>query len=174
MPYTPRYLLAQDFCPICCPHFESDFYYYTPPNEVGGGGYTGFTLSICPSICRWHGFRSVTQVCLEISISNFTFLFIVVIVKSLLIFSDVTFKMAAWQPYWFFFCFRTPTLVYLWISSPNFTGTWLVCLERSLLIFSNVTFKMAVWRPYWIFQYLDYIGGMVSRLLLEFALEFQL
>ena len=74
--------------------------------------------------------------------------------RNLLILSDVTFKMAAWQPYWIF-GFRTLTLVWLWISNPNFTGTSLMCMERSLLIFSNVIFKMAAWRPYWIFQYLD-------------------
>ena len=78
--------------------------YPPPPNEVGGGvywihytaqrswrvgildslypsptklevGYTGFTLSVrpsvCPSVCRRHGFRSISQVCFGISISNF-------------------------------------------------------------------------------------------------------
>ena len=82
------------------------------PNEVGGwgggGGYTGFTLSVCPSVrpsvCRRHGFRSISQVCFGISISNFICMLMVVIGKSLLIFSEVTFKMAAWWPYcnfWF-------------------------------------------------------------------------
>ena len=35
-----------------------------------------------------------------VSVSNFMCMFMVVIGRSLLIFSDVTFKMAAWQPYW--------------------------------------------------------------------------
>ena len=80
-----------------------------PPNEVGGG-YTGFTLSVCPSVrlsvrpsvCRRHGFRSISQVCFGISISNFICILMVAIGRSLLIFSDVTFKMAAWRPYWIF------------------------------------------------------------------------
>ena len=32
---------------------------------------TGFTLSVCPSICRRHVFWNVTTVCCGISISNF-------------------------------------------------------------------------------------------------------
>ena len=80
-----------------------------PPNEVGGG-YTGFTLSVRPSVrpsvrlsvCRRHGFRSLSQVCFGISISNFICMLMAAIGRSLLIFSDVTFKMAAWQPYWIF------------------------------------------------------------------------
>ena len=84
-----------------------------PPNEVGGG-YTGFTLSVCPSVrpsvCRRHGFRSISQVCFGISISNFIYMLMVAIGRSLLIFSDVTFKMAAWRPYWIF-----------WFPDSNFT-----------------------------------------------------
>ena len=76
-----------------------------PPNEVGGG-YTGFTLSVCPSVrlsvCRRHGFRSISQVCFGISISNFICILMVAIGRSLLIFSDVAFKMAAWRPYCIF------------------------------------------------------------------------
>ena len=88
-----------------------------PPNEVGGG-YTGLTLSVrlsvCPSVrpsvCRRHGFRSISQVCFGISISNFICMLMVAIGRSLLIFSDVTFKMAAWRPYWIF-----------WFPDSNFT-----------------------------------------------------
>ena len=84
-----------------------------PPNEVGGG-YTGFTLSVCPSVrpsvCRRHGFRSISQVCFGISISNFICMLMVAIGRSLLIFSDVTLKMAAWRPYWIF-----------WFPDSNFT-----------------------------------------------------
>ena len=56
--------------------------------------------SVRPSVCRRHGFRSISQVCFGISISNFICMLMVAIGRSLLIFSDVTFKMAAWRPYW--------------------------------------------------------------------------
>ena len=95
------------------------YHYYTPAQRSwrGGilvyprptkleGGYTGFTLSVCPSVrlsvCRRHGFRSISQVCFGISISNFICMLMVAIGRSLLIFSNVTFKMAAWRPYWIF------------------------------------------------------------------------
>ena len=63
-----------------------------PPNENevgvggGGGGYTGFTLSVRPSVrpsvCRRHGFRSISQVCFGISIWNFICILMVVIGRS--------------------------------------------------------------------------------------------
>ena len=53
-------------------------------------------------LCRWQGFRDVSQVCFGIWISNFICMLMVVKGKSLLIFSEVTFKMAAWWPYWSF------------------------------------------------------------------------
>ena len=72
-------------------------------------------LSVCPSVrpsvCRRHGFRSISQVCFGISISNFICMLMVAIGRSLLIFSDVTFKMAAWRPYWIF-----------WFPDSNFTS----------------------------------------------------
>ena len=86
---------------------------YPRPTKLEGGGYTGFTLSVRrsvrPSVCR-HGFRSISQVCFEISISNFICMLMVAIGRSLLIFSDVTFKMAACRPYWIF-----------WFPNSNFT-----------------------------------------------------
>ena len=91
---------------------------YTPAQRSWRGGYTGFTLSVrpsvrlsvCPSVCRRHGFRSISQVCFGISISNFICMLMVAIGRSLLIFRDVTFKMAAWLPYWIF-----------WFPDSNFT-----------------------------------------------------
>ena len=64
-----------------------------------GAGYTGFTLSVRPSVCRRHGFRSASQVCLGIAILYFMCMLIVTIGISLLIFGYATFKMAAWWPY---------------------------------------------------------------------------
>ena len=69
-----------------------------------------FKMAACSGLCRWHGFRSVSQVCLGISISNFICMLMVVIGRSLLICSDVTFKKAAWWPYWI-----------LWFLDSNFS-----------------------------------------------------
>ena len=66
--------------------------------------------SVRPSVCRWHGFRSISQVCFGISISNFICLLMVAIGRSLLIFSNVTVKMATWRPYWIIW-FQTLTLL---------------------------------------------------------------
>ena len=49
-----------------------------------------------------YGFRSVTRVYLGISIVNFISMLFVTMGQNLLIFRDVTFKMAAWSPYWIF------------------------------------------------------------------------
>ena len=73
------------------------------------GGHIRFSVS---GLCRWHGFQSVSQVCFGISISNFIYMLMVVIGRSLLIFSDVAFKMAAWWPYWIF-----------WFPDSNFSLT---------------------------------------------------
>ena len=90
-------------------------YYYTPAQRSWRGGILdspcpSVRLSVCPSVCRRHGFRSISQVCFGISISNFLCMLMVAIGRSLLIFSDVTLKMAAWRPYWIF-----------WFPDSNFT-----------------------------------------------------
>ena len=81
------------------------FLYPRPTKLVGGildSPCPSVCLSVCPSVCRRHGFRSVTQVCFGISIPNVICTLFVGMGRSLLIFSDVTFKMAAWRPYWIF------------------------------------------------------------------------
>ena len=109
------------------------WYLYPRPTKLEGG-YTGFTLSVCPSVCRRHGFRSISQVCFGISISNFICMLMVAIGRSLLIFSDVTFKMAAWRPYWIFwfpdsnfteYQFQTSAAQYLciWVGAYWFSAT---------------------------------------------------
>ena len=90
--------------------------FYTPAQRSWRGGILDSPCpSVCPSVrpsvCRRHGFRSISQVCFGISISNFICMLMVAIGRSLLIFSDVTFKMAAWQPYWIF-----------WFPDSNFTS----------------------------------------------------
>ena len=84
-----------------CTYFKI---FIPPPNEVGGGVYWIHLvrLSVCPSVCRRHGFQSISQVCFGISLSNFICMLMVAIGRRLLIFSNVTFKMAAWRPYWIF------------------------------------------------------------------------
>ena len=108
-----KYFIRMCFIPafnyIALATFLMYLYLYPRPTKLEGG-YTGFTLSVrlsvCPSVrpsvCRRHGFRSISQVCFGISISNFICMLTVAIGSSLLIFSDVTFKMAAWRPYWIF------------------------------------------------------------------------
>ena len=109
----------------------------------------GFVVS---GLCWWHSFQSVTQVCFEISISNFICM---AMGRSLFVFSNVT--KSKWPPggHLWFSGFRTITLIWLWISSPNFSDTSLVCMERSPSIFSNVTSKMASWGPSWFFWFPD-------------------
>ena len=85
--------------------------FYTPAQQSWRGDILDSPCpSVRPSVCRRHGFRSISQVCFGISISNFICMLMVVIGRSLLIFSDVTFKMAAWRPYWIF-----------WFPDSNFT-----------------------------------------------------
>ena len=78
------------------------FYSYTPAQRSWWGVHWNHLvrLSVCPSVCRRHGFRNVTQVCFGISIWNFICMLLMAIGRSLLIFSDVTFKTAAWRPSW--------------------------------------------------------------------------
>ena len=100
---------------------------YTPAQRSWRGVYWIHLVrpSVCPSVCRRHGFRSISQVCWAMSLSK-------------------------WPPggHIGFFGFRTLTLLWLWISTSNFSGTILMYMGRCLLIFSNVIFKMAAWRPY--------------------------
>ena len=48
------------------------------------------------------GFRTLTLVWIWISTANLSGTILIYMGRSLLIFSDVTFKMAAWRPYWIF------------------------------------------------------------------------
>ena len=87
-------------------------HYYTPAQRSWRGVYWIHLVrpSVRPSVCRRHGFRSISQICFGVSIANFMCMLMVAIGRSLLIFSDVTFKMAAWRPYWIF-----------WFPDSNFT-----------------------------------------------------
>ena len=88
------------------------------------------------------GFQTLTLVWLWISTPNFSGT--ILMGRSLLIISDVNFKMAAWWPYWIF-----------WFPDSNFSLAlninsklqWqvLMYMGRSLLIFSGINFKMATW-----------------------------
>ena len=106
------YLNARLFPGALLAYCHLNIYLYPRPTKLEGGG--GILDSPCPSVrpsvCRRHGFRSITQGCFGISISNFICVLMVAMSRSLLIFSDVTFKMAAWRPYWIF-----------WFPDSNFT-----------------------------------------------------
>ena len=94
--------------------------------------------SVCPYVCRRHGFRSISQVCFGISISNFICMLMVAIGRSLLIFSDVTFKMAAWRPYWIFYWIYLNqmymSLVIRITWSPNGNSQFMTRTRRAMVI----------------------------------------
>ena len=68
-----------------------------PPSGVSGG----ILDSHFPSVWRRYGFRSVTQVFMEFKFQIHMHIFVAT-GRSLSILKDITFKMAAWQPYWIF------------------------------------------------------------------------
>ena len=94
--------IISSYMPDCSEGCNQSSMPHCTPAQQSWWGYTGFTLSICLSVCRRHGFRNVTQVCFGISIRNFMCMLFVAMGRSLYIFSDISFKMAAWQPYWIF------------------------------------------------------------------------
>ena len=85
-----------------------------------------------------------------ISTPNLSGTILMYMCRSLLIFSNVNFKMAARQPYWIF-GFRTLTLVWLWISTAILSGSILIYMGRSLSIFSDVTFLVSGRTLLWLF-----------------------
>ena len=97
-------------------------------------------LSVCPSVCRRHGFRSITEVCFGISIS-ILYAYCFGCGQKPIDFQRCR-SLSTWTPgcHLGFFGFRTLNLIWLWISSLNFNGTSHAYMERSLLIFSHVTF----------------------------------
>ena len=76
-----------------------------------------------------------------------------VIGRSLLIFSVVTFKMSVWPPYWIFWFPDSNFSLALNINSKLKLHNTYIYMSRSLLIFSDVTFKMAARQPYSIFWF---------------------
>ena len=77
------------------------------------GGHIGF-----------FSFRILTLVWLWISSPNFSSKLLVCMERSLLIFSNVTFKMAAWLPHWIL------TSGWLWTLNPNLRSTLPMCMDR--------------------------------------------
>ena len=90
---------------------------------------------------------SWAQLCFRISISNFMCMLFLAVGRRMIIFSDVTFKTAAWRPY---LIIQNPdlSLFWLWIWNPKLSNTSLVCMGITQMIFSNVTLKMAALGPY--------------------------
>ena len=109
------------------------------------GGHIGF-----------FGFWTLTLLWLWVSTWNFSGIILMYMGRSLLIFSNVIFKMAAWRPYWIFYVsglsrwhgFWSVSQVCFGISISNFIFLLMVVIGRSLLIFNDVTFKMAIWWPF--------------------------
>ena len=97
-------------------------------------------------------FRSVSQVCFGISVSNFMCMSFMAEAYWLSAMS-----LSKWLPggHIVFFGSWTLTLVWHKRSDPNFSNTLPVCMCRSLWIFSVTIFKMAAWQPYWIVGFLD-------------------
>ena len=94
-------------------------------------------------------FRLGFEYQVQTSVAHYTLF--VYMQRSLLIFRDVTFKMAARWPC---LIFQFPgALLYVGFEHQVFSSKLLVYMERILLIFSNVTFKEAAWHPYWIFGF---------------------
>ena len=101
--------------------------------------YTEFTWSVCPSACRWHGFRSITPGCR--GISNFVSTFHVPLSGKLTVFSC---DQAA---------LRTPFSV-----CPSVTPFSLCCCHRIATKFSGVILtqigRFRTVTPVWIHQWL--------------------
>ena len=89
------------------------------------------------------GFQTLILVWFWISTPNLSGTILVYMGRSLLIFSDVTLKMAAWWPCWIFLVSGL-TLVWLWISTPNFSGKYLCTWVRAYW-FSVTSFSK--WLP---------------------------
>ena len=104
------------------------------------GGHIGF-----------FGFQTLTLVWLWISTPNLSGTILMYMCRSLLIFSNVNFKMAARQPYWNF-CFRTLTLVWLSISTANLSGTILIYsvspIYRGRVYHGIGYIAVACWTPF--------------------------
>ena len=81
--------------------------------------------------------------------------------RSLLIFSNVNFKMAARQPYWNF-CFRTLTLVWLSISTANLSGTILIYSVSPIYhgcVYRGIGYiAVACWTPFFVHPFRKFRG----------------
>ena len=94
--------------------------------------------------CRWHGFRSVTQVCFVISILNFICMLLVAMAEAYWFSAMLLSKWLLGGPLGFF-SFRALTSVWLWISSPNFSSTLLMWMEKKAFWFSDMS--LSKWPP---------------------------
>ena len=111
-------------------------------------------MSICTSVWRWHGLRSLSQVCFG-KFSNCMCMLIVVIGRRLLIFSHITFKVTTWQPYWVFWFPNSNFSLALDVNSKLQKRNTCVYMGRSLLIFTDVIFRID-------FSFLDSQHGFQS------------
>ena len=115
---------------------------------------TGLQMGCCA--CRSRGIPSSVPIRWSVyPRSNLSGTILMYMCRSLLIFSNVNFKMAARQPYWNFWFPDSNFSLALNINCKLKWHNTYIYMGRSLLIFSDVTFKMAAWRPYWIFWFPD-------------------
>ena len=86
------------------------------------------------------GFQTLTLISLWISTPNFSGTILMYMGRSLLIFSDVNFKMAAWRPYWIFwfpdsnFKLMCPYFILLIYTDGERDGLWMACPFRTLVV----------------------------------------
>ena len=142
-----------------------------PPNKIGVGD-GGILESPCPSaypsrLASYCGFVhtercpsvhpsvddmvSGVQVCFRISISNFICMLFVAMGRSQFIFSDVTFKMTAWQPYWIFLFLDSNYILALNIK-PKIHWHIICVYGKKPIDFQQCHLQMAAWWSYWIFS----------------------
>ena len=127
---------------------EANWFSATSLTKWPPGGHIGF-----------FGFQTLTWVWLSGSTPNFSGTILLYMDRSLLIFSNVIFKMAAWRPY---LIFRFLDFVGSMVSGAydisnslwNFNFKFDIYVDgghgQKSIDFLRRNFKMAAWQPYWI------------------------
>ena len=99
------------------------------------------------AILNFFGFQTLTLVWLWISTPNLSGTILMYMCRSLLIFSNVNFKMAARQPYWNFWFPDSNFSLALNINCKLKWHNTYIYMGRSLLIFSDAVTSLSKWPP---------------------------